>query len=128
MLDFDLISRATDDYWYDHEFLEVRHQMERFSPDEWADLERMCVVLPSETQERIAYVLGDIDCTATARILFRLCKSSARDTVLTASEALRGLSYEAVRAGAQSLCPTAHGSSTNELLEWIVTATLRGDV
>jgi hypothetical protein len=127
MIDFDIVSRATDDYWYDHEFLVVRRQMERFSPHEWADLESACVVLPSETQERIGYVLGDIEGTASARILLRLCKSSAHDTVLTAREALRGLKYETVRAGALSSSPTAHGSSTNELLDWIDSAVLPGD-
>jgi hypothetical protein len=126
VIDVDLISRVPDDYWYDHEVMVVQNQLEQFSPGQWLALERQCSELPSAAQERIAYALGGVDCVASARILFRLCRSSARDTVLTAREALRGLDTQTVSNGARSLSATAEGASTNALLEWVTTAPLPG--
>ena len=126
MIDFDLISRVSDDYWYDHEVMVVQDQLEQFSSGEWDALETQCRALAPAVQERIAYALGGVDCAASARILFRLCRSATRDTVLAAREALRGLDYRTVSEGARSLSATADGASTNALLEWISKAALPG--
>ena len=117
MVHFDSVARTHTDFWYDHECGVVQAQVERLSPNEWEEFERQCMALPAGTQERIAYVLGEIDSASSARILLQLCSSPERDTVLTAREALRSLTFESVRQGALSLSPAVIGGSINEILD-----------
>lgn len=119
MIDFDSVAGPSDDFWYDDQCLVVQHQVESLSPGEWSEFQRHCLLLPSKSQERMAYVLGGIDTTASARVLLQLCKRPERDTVLTAREAVRSLSFDSVRQAALELWPSVPGSSTNETLDWI---------
>ena len=118
MINFDAVARASDDFWFDHEFEVTQAQVERLSPSEWDEFERRCLAVPSESQERIAYVLGGIDTVASARLLLQLCERAERDAVLTAREALRSLTLESVQRAASELWPSASGRAINEILEW----------
>ena len=125
MVDFDLVAGASDDFWYDHEFLVVRSQVERLSVREWGEFQRQCLLLRGESQERMAYVLGGVDTVASARVLLQLCKCEERDTVLTAREAARSLSFDSVKRAALDLWPSVNGGTTNEILDWIAGAANR---
>ena len=118
MVNFDAVARAHVDFWYDHEFEVVQAQVQRLTLDEWEDFEGQCLLLPAESQERMAYVLGGIDNAASARILLQLCKRPERDTVLTAREAVRSLALESVKQAAFGLSPAFKGSTLNEILDW----------
>ncbi len=78
MINFDAVARASDDFWYDHEFEVIQAQVERLSPSEWDEFERQCLRVPSESQERMAHVLGGIDTVASARLLLQLCERAER--------------------------------------------------
>ena len=128
MINFDAVARASDDFWYDHEFEVIQAQVQRLSPTEWDEFERRCLVVPSESQERIAHVLGGIDTVASARLLLQLCGRAERDTALTAREAVRSMTLESVQRAASDLWPSASGRTINEILDWVEgTARLRGD-
>ncbi|KQW00076.1 hypothetical protein [Rhizobacter sp. Root1221] len=119
MINFDSVARASDDFWYDHEFEVIQAQVERLSPSDWDEFERRCLLLPCQSQERVAYVLGGIDTVASARLLLQLCKRSERDTVLTAREAVRSMTLESVTRAASDLWPSAGGRTINEVLDWV---------
>lgn len=119
MIDFDSVARASDDFWYDHEFEVVRHHVANLSPTEWGEFQRQCLLLPFRSLERMAYVLGDIDTISSAHVLLQLCKSKDRDTVLTAREALRSLSFDCVKRAASDLWPSVSGRTVNDVLDEI---------
>jgi len=119
VVDFDSVASVSDDFWYEHECSLVLRQVQGLSPTEWGEFQRECLLLPDKSQERIAYVLGDVDTTASARLLLQLCECRHRDTVLTAREAARSLSFDSVIGAALDLWPSVTGSNTNEVLDWI---------
>lgn len=118
MVDFESVALSSTDIWYDHECMVIQAQVERLSPNEWEEFERKCLAAPAASQERLAYVLGEIDSPSSAHLLLRLCKSPERETTLTARESLRQLRFESVKAGALSLSSAASGTSINEVLDW----------
>ena len=118
VVNFDSVARANVDFWYDHECEVVQAQVRRLSPSEWEEFERQCLLLPAESQERMAYVLGGVDTVASARVLLQLCKRPDRDTVLTAREAVRSLTLESVKQAACDLSPSVTGRTINKILDW----------
>jgi hypothetical protein len=119
VIDFERVLLASENYWSDVECCEVRRQVERLSLGEWKEFERQCLLLPYESQDRMANVLGDVDTAASARVLLQLCTRSEREAVLTAREAVRSLSFPSVKQAALDLWASSTGSTTNEILEWI---------
>lgn len=117
MIDFSSVAGPSDDFWYDHQCSVVQHQVENLPPSEWSEFERQCLLLPRDSQERMAYALGGIDTAASARVLLQFCALQERDTVLTAREAVRSLSFDSVNQAALELWPSSAANTTNEILD-----------
>ena len=116
MINFDSVIHAHDDLWYDQECEVVRAEVERLAPSAWEAFERQCLLLPARTQERMAYVLGDVDTVGSARLLLQLCRGPAGDTALTAREAIRSMTPDIVKQAALTLSPAFTGHTIEEIL------------
>ena len=125
MIDLKRIELAPVDYWYDLDYLEVRRLVDTMSADEWRALEDVVPTQGSLVQERIAYVLNDVEHPPGVRILLRMCASADRDAALAARESLRQLPPALVHETAEELFPRgtplhaaiAASRSTNAILD-----------
>jgi len=103
MIDYDLVEKASDDLWSDHESQVYSSKLARFSAVDWEMLASELSSKQAVVQERIAQILGELNVEPAADLLLSLAGSKNREIALTARESLRGMNLKVVVTSAKRL-------------------------
>lgn len=103
MIDFDLVEKASDDLWSDHESQDYSAKLARFSAADWDMLVSELPSMKAVVQERIAQILGEFNVEPAADLLLSFAGSKNREIALTARESLRGMNLKVVVTSAKRL-------------------------